>query len=117
MLQILNQYVYRGNVGELKNVVKYAVATAWAKKPGQETVTVSLHDLPDAMLSALPSLNEPLADDTPVSISPDTNLTWLLRARDEMQGMIHDTQCHVLALYELVRSGKEGWETVQKNGR
>ncbi len=28
--------------------------------------------------------------------------------------MIHDTQCHVLALYELVRSGKEGWETVQK---
>ncbi|MEA7543811.1 hypothetical protein ONO12_26265, partial [Salmonella enterica subsp. enterica serovar Montevideo] len=42
---------YRGNVGELKNVVKYAVATAWAKKPGQETVTVSLHDLPDAMLS------------------------------------------------------------------
>lgn len=114
LLQILNQYVYRGNVGELKNVVKYAVATAWAKKPGQETVTVSLHDLPDAMLSALPSLNEPLADDTPVSISPDTNLTWLLRARDEMQGMIHDTQCHVLALYELVRSGKEGWETVQK---
>lgn len=75
---------------------------------------MSLHDLPDAMLSALPSLNEPLADDTPVSISPDTNLTWLLRARDEMQGMIHDTQCHVLALYELVRSGKEGWETVQK---
>ncbi|EJP3136438.1 sigma-54-dependent transcriptional regulator [Salmonella enterica] len=58
LLQILNQYVYRGNVGELKNVVKYAVATAWAKKPGQETVTVSL--------------------------------------------------------YELVRSGKEGWETVQK---
>ncbi|ENC1336472.1 sigma-54-dependent transcriptional regulator, partial [Salmonella enterica subsp. enterica serovar Kentucky] len=114
LLQILNQYVYRGNVGELKNVVKYAVATAWAKKPGQETVTVSLHDLPDAMLSALPSLNEPLADDTPVSISPDTNLTWLLRARDEMQGMIHDTQCHVLALYELVRSGKEEWETVQK---
>ncbi|QUJ08373.1 hypothetical protein KCP77_22975 [Salmonella enterica subsp. enterica] len=48
-----------------------------------------------------------------MSISPDTNLTSLLRARDEMQAMIHDTQCHVLALYELVRSGKEG-ETVQK---
>ncbi|WP_254555697.1 hypothetical protein, partial [Salmonella enterica] len=27
---------------------------------------------------------------------------------------IHDTQCHVLALYELVLSGNEGWETVQK---
>lgn len=79
---------------------------------------MSLHDLPDVMLSALPSLNEPLADDTPVSISPDTNLTWLLRARDEMQGMIHDTQCHVLALYELVRSGKEGvGDGTKKNGR
>ncbi len=62
-------------------MVKYAVATAWAKKLGQETVTVSLHDLPDAMLSALPSLNEPLADDTPVSISPDTNLTAAARPR------------------------------------
>ena len=30
LLQVLTQYVYRGNVGELKNVVKYAVASAWA---------------------------------------------------------------------------------------
>ena len=28
LLQVLTQYVYRGNVGELKNVVKYAVASA-----------------------------------------------------------------------------------------
>ncbi len=30
LLQVLTQYVYRGNVGELKNVVKYAVASARA---------------------------------------------------------------------------------------
>ncbi|MDU1457856.1 MAG: RNA repair transcriptional activator RtcR family protein, partial [Klebsiella sp.] len=36
LLQVLTQYVYRGNVGELKNVVKYAVASAWARSPGRE---------------------------------------------------------------------------------
>ncbi|HFZ8994909.1 TPA: sigma 54-interacting transcriptional regulator [Citrobacter freundii] len=114
LLQILNQYVYRGNVGELKNIVKYAVATAWARKPGRESVTVSLHELPDAMLSALPSLNEPPADEETVTVTPQTSLAWLLRKRDAMQEMIHDAQCLVLALYELVRSGKESWEAVQK---
>lgn len=114
LLQILNQYVYRGNVGELKNAVKYAVATAWAKNPGRESVTVSLHDLPDAMLTALPSLNEPITEEEPVTVTPQSNLLWLLRARDETQGMIHDTQCLVLALYESVRCAKESWATVQK---
>lgn len=114
LLQILNQYVYRGNVGELKNAVKYAVATAWAKKPGRESVTVSLHDLPDAMLSALPSFNEPCGEEEPVTVTPQTSLPWLLRARDEMQGLIHDTQSLVLALYESVGSGKAHWDAVQK---
>ncbi|STR41937.1 transcriptional regulator levR [Klebsiella michiganensis] len=36
LLQVLTHYVYRGNVGELKNVVKYAVASAWARSPGSE---------------------------------------------------------------------------------
>ena len=50
LLQVLTQYVYRGNVGELKNVVKYAVASAWARSPGSEMLTVTLHDLQLAWL-------------------------------------------------------------------
>lgn len=75
---------------------------------------MSLHDLPDAMLTALPSLNEPITEEEPVTVTPQSNLLWLLRARDETQGMIHDTQCLVLALYESVRCAKESWATVQK---
>ncbi len=52
------------------------------EKARAETVTVSLHDLPDAMLCRhLPSTKWSLADDTPVSISPDTNLTAAARPR------------------------------------
>lgn len=47
LLQVLTHYVYRGNVGELKNVVKYAVASAWARCPGSERLNVTLHDLPE----------------------------------------------------------------------
>ncbi len=56
LLQVLTQYVYRGNVGELKNVVKYAVASAWARSPGREMLTVTLHDLPENVMAATPAL-------------------------------------------------------------
>ncbi|WP_133497581.1 sigma-54-dependent transcriptional regulator, partial [Klebsiella oxytoca] len=104
LLQVLTHYVYRGNVGELKNVIKYAVASAWARAPGSEKLNVTLHDLPENIMAATPALSEPMGHEEPLLIEPQTSLVWLLRARDPVQGLIYDTQCRVLALYEAVLS-------------
>lgn len=106
LLQVLTHYVYRGNVGELKNVIKYAVASAWARAPGSEKLNVTLHDLPENIMAATPALSEPMGHEEPLLIEPQTSLVWLLRARDPVQGLIYDTQCRVLALYEAVLSKK-----------
>ncbi len=110
LLQVLTQYVYRGNVGELKNVVKYAVASASGQSPGREMLTVTLHDLPENVMAATPALSEAMGQQEPLLIEPQTSLVWLLRARDPVQGLIYDVQCRVLAQYEAVlnkkRSGK-----------
>ncbi|MCS5949463.1 hypothetical protein LNO88_02990 [Klebsiella pneumoniae subsp. pneumoniae] len=95
LLQVLTQYVYRGNVGELKNVVKYAVASAWARSPGREMLTVTLHDLPENVMAATPALSEAMGQQEPLLIEPQTSLVWLLRARDPVQGLIYDVQCRV----------------------
>ena len=115
LLQVLTHYVYRGNVGELKNVIKYAVASAWARAPGSEKLNVTLHDLPENIMAATPALSEPMGHEEPLLIEPQTSLVWLLRARDPVQGLIYDTQCRVLALYEAVLSKKRLWEEAQKS--
>ncbi|MBZ7460338.1 PRD domain-containing protein [Klebsiella michiganensis] len=115
LLQVLTHYVYRGNVGELKNVVKYAVASAWARSPGSERLNVTLHDLPENIMAATPALSEPMGQQEPLLIEPQTSLVWLLRARDPVQGLIYDAQCRVLALYEAVLSKKTVWEEAQKS--
>ncbi|STS88153.1 transcriptional regulator levR [Klebsiella variicola] len=115
LLQVLTHYVYRGNVGELKNVVKYAVASAWARCPGSEMLTVTLHDLPENIMAATPALSEAMGQQEPLLIEPQTSLVWLLRARDPIQGLIYDTQCRVLALYEAVQSKITLWEEAQKS--
>lgn len=115
LLQVLTQYVYRGNVGELKNVVKYAVASAWARSPGREMLTVTLHDLPENVMAATPALSEAMGQQEPLLIEPQTSLVWLLRARDPVQGLIYDVQCRVLAQYEAVLNKKTVWEEAQRS--
>jgi len=112
--QVLLHVLYRGNVGELKNVVKYAVAAAWARQRGQETISVTLQDLPEKVLAAIPTLSDAPVVEEPLTIAPQTNLLWLLRAHDRTQGLIHDTQCQVLALYEEVIAGRSDWEDVHR---
>lgn len=72
LLQVLTQYVYRGNVGELKNVVKYAVASA-GQSPGREMLTVRLHDLPENVMAATPALSEAMGQQEPLLIEPQTS--------------------------------------------
>ncbi|WP_194417523.1 sigma 54-interacting transcriptional regulator [Klebsiella quasipneumoniae] len=115
LLQVLTQYVYRGNVGELKNVVKYAVASAWARSPGSEMLTVTLHDLPETIMAATPALSEAMGQQEPLLIEPQTSLVWLLRARDPIQGLIYDVQCRILALHEAVLNKKTVWEEAQRS--
>jgi sigma-54 dependent transcriptional regulator of gfr operon len=81
---------------------------------GQRELNVTLHDLPENIMAATPALSEPMGQQEPLLIEPQTSLVWLLRARDPVQGLIYDTQCRVLALYEAVLSKKTVWEEAQK---
>lgn len=49
-LDTLTKHKYSGNVGELKNVIKYVVASAFAKKRDKKEVIVTLHDIPENIL-------------------------------------------------------------------
>lgn len=114
LMQVLNHFVYRGNVGELKNAVKYTVAASWAKQRGGEELVVGIQHLPEKIAAAIPASGEPLAAEDNLIVEPQTSLVWLLRSRDPTRGVIYDAQCQVLALYEQWMSGHADWEDARK---
>ncbi|QUJ04300.1 hypothetical protein KCP78_23395 [Salmonella enterica subsp. enterica] len=94
--------------------MKYAAATAWAKSPAGNRYRVAARSAGRHAVGIAAYQNR-WRIPTRRWLSRPTRTLPAKRARDEMQGMIHDTQCHVLALYELVRSGKRRRRT-KKNG-
>lgn len=114
ILSVLTHYVFRGNVGELKNVVKYAVASAFAKQAGVQTLGVSIHDLPEPVMAQLPALNEAASgycED--IVLDENTSLPWLFQSQDAARMLIHDVQLSVLALFEKHRTTQHPWEDIE----
>lgn len=112
LMSALERYIYRGNVGEMKNAVKYSVASAWARQMNQPMIEVTIHDLPETLMAQLPAISEVQAE--PVTIERSTSLPWLLRQQDGARLLIQDAQLGVLALFEQWRSGLLAWEEMEK---
>lgn len=115
LLSVLTHYVFRGNVGELKNVVKYVVASAFAKQGGGETLTVSIHDLPESVMAQLSVLNEAASGyNEEIVLDENTRLPWLVQAQNATQNLIHDVQLNVLTLFEHYRQAHSPWDDVEQ---
>mgnify|MGYP003772636623 CR=1 FL=1 len=112
LMSALERYIYRGNVGEMKNAVKYSVASAWARQMNQPMIEVTIHDLPETLMAQLPAISEVQAE--PVTIERSTSLPWLLRQQDGARLLIQDAQSGVLALFGQWRSGLLAWEEMEK---
>ena len=111
LLAALEQHRWRGNVGEMKNAVKYSVASAWARQMHQPLIEVTIHDLPETVVAQLPPADDAPAE--PLLIDRNSSPDWLLRRQDGAQWLIQDTQLGVLALYERWRSGQLAWEETE----
>jgi sigma-54 dependent transcriptional regulator, gfr operon transcriptional activator len=73
-LDILNKYNYGGNIGECKNVIKYACGFAFSKKSkSMDKIFVTLQDLPKQIYKNSPHLfDNYAARDGSVLFSPDS---------------------------------------------
>ncbi|WP_352411083.1 sigma 54-interacting transcriptional regulator [Mixta sp. BE291] len=112
LISALGEHLWRGNVGEMKNAVKYSVASAWARQMSREMLDVTLHDLPETVMAQLPAIDDTQAE--PLVIDRSVSLPWLLRQRDGAQLLIQDAQLTVLALFENWRGGTLAWEEMEK---
>ncbi len=113
LLDTLMHCVYRGNVGELKNVVRYSVACAFAHNQHTEPLRVTIHHLPESVLAGGLREEEGSCAQQDVVLEPGTPLHWLLDSRDENRILIHDVQLRVLTLFEKYRNGAAPWGDIE----
>lgn len=114
LLSVLSHYVFRGNVGELKNVIKYVVASAFAKQGTERRLSVTIHDLPEPVMVQLPVLNEAaIIQQQEILLDEETCLPWLLQTQDAARMLIHDVQLNVLTLFEKYRSAHHAWDDIE----
>jgi len=100
-LDSLTRYTYTGNLGELKNTIKYIAASAYSKNKLAAEVTITLHDLPDVVLEETKHQHEGkfrhLED---ILITPHTTLEVLYESSMSRLAMIKKAYENILSLYQ-----------------
>lgn len=114
LLSVLRQHTYHANVGQLKNVITYIVASAWAKNTHSDSLTLSIHDLPQPLLIQLTTTDDFSNDYQPVTLDKNSDLTTLLYTKSTRQKHIKNVQCVILTLFDKYKRNQMSWEETEK---
>lgn len=114
LLSVLGSYTYHANVGELKNVIKYTVASAFAKNAHSPLLTLSIHDLPQSLMAQLTTTDDFISECPPVTLDETSNLASLLYSKNSGQKQINHARHNILALFANYKTGQTDWEETEK---
>ncbi|MDA7026482.1 sigma 54-interacting transcriptional regulator [Bacillus sp. CLL-7-23] len=100
-LDALTKHHYDGNMGELKNLIKYIAASAFVKKEVQKEVSITLLDLPESILeNTIRYTDNKYKQNHEIIISPNTTLDQLFKSSTSYLSLIKTTYSHILKFYE-----------------
>lgn len=100
-LGALTKYQYSGNMGDLKNTIKYISASSFVKNRDADEVQLTLHDLPDQLIEETISYSgNKLKFNRDIVINPDSTLDQLYGASVSHIQLIKKTFEKILDLFE-----------------
>lgn len=102
-LELLANGSFKGNIGELKNIVKVMVAKAFSEAIHDPQIKLTIHHLPEALLSMKPqSLQTSLPEE--VLILSDSRLDRLMLSNTQSQKRVEDTFAKMILAYQECQS-------------
>lgn len=102
-LDALIKHNYSGNTGELKNVIKYIVASALSKERDAKEVNVTLHDIPDNILeNTIRDIGTRVKNHKDIMISEESTLGQLYEESVSHLQPIKKTYEKVLTLFNEI---------------
>ena len=99
---------YNGNIGELKNTIKYISALSYSKDINSENVKIKLNDLPEKFINDLTKNKESkIQKKNNIIISPNDNYNSLLYSEFNKSNYIKDAYKCILNLYKQYKIHKD----------
>jgi sigma-54 dependent transcriptional regulator, gfr operon transcriptional activator len=80
LVELLANYAYTGNVGELQNTIKYLCATSYMKNRQEDVVNISIKDFPEKILKVASAHSEmKIKQYQEIEVTPDIHLHQLIQ--------------------------------------
>ncbi|WP_088049522.1 sigma 54-interacting transcriptional regulator [Virgibacillus dakarensis] len=99
-LDALTKHNYSGNLGDLKNTIKYLIASSFAEDPESDRVSISLHDLPEKILrETIQPTDHKFKQNSEIIIKPTATLNQLFESRMSHTDDIKKTYETILRLF------------------
>lgn len=111
IINLLKGQSFKGNIGELKNIIKYAVARSFSRQSEAITLSLTVFDLPANSIGPVTALTIPTEEDTYI-FDKDTNIMNLKFKRSSKQKAIVYTYNELLSIYDA--GGTVSWEKMEK---
>lgn len=109
VLSILLNHSFKGNIGELKNTIKYMCANTYANQESDgNALSVSLNCLPDNIIRSI-DLNDVIENIIPsegITISPKQQLQDLYHKHDSINDSLTNTYIELFRSFEKFKTGK-----------
>jgi sigma-54 dependent transcriptional regulator, gfr operon transcriptional activator len=107
VMDLLMDYSYTGNIGELQNTIKYLCAAAYMEDRDDEVLTIHLKDLPEKLLKAAVSVGETRADQNRIiEIKLDMRLEDYVKKEKPYCELIKYTYQEIYDLFRQVKLNK-----------
>ncbi|MCJ7842976.1 sigma 54-interacting transcriptional regulator [Lederbergia sp. NSJ-179] len=115
-LDALTNHNYSGNLGGLKNTLKYLVASSFVKDTESNHVSITLHDLPDKILKeTIQPTDYKFKQNSEIIIEPSTTLNQLFTSPMSRTDDIKKTYKEILHLFQDVQKQKLDQKALEKH--
>ena len=111
VLSVLDEYSFKGNIGMLKNVVKYICASIHAKNQEVEEIKINLLDLPEYLLREVESFNSyHFSSQQSVVITPGMRMQEVSKNTDKKGKAIENLFLSIWREYQRYKSNHRSRE-------
>lgn len=107
-LDVLSTHIYKGNIGELKNTIKYICAASYYKNINSNRVRIRLKDLPEDIIREASNVKESkIQKKNDVLITPDTKYNELLFSEMDSAQNIKQAYKNIFYFYKQYTDHKD----------
>lgn len=106
VIEALSLYSFKGNIGELKNTIKYLCASAFAKQMEETTLSIKTLNLPFEIIEGIHYSEKKYNNNKLMIIKPNTTLDQLIQQNHPRIKLIKQTFQQIYSLFIDKRKNK-----------